>query len=391
MIEYKLIYSSLTNLDHHIQNLYNKHQLIKLQCQSIVNKNGFISRPELQKVADHNKQSRISLIRNLDNLNKNGFIQKSKYGYTLTSNQIIFNNLKLKTKNKENGKEELLFKKVQLPDDLKAIELTRMYFLINQIYGQYQFRKSNVNKTDKRTRPERFELSLFKIKLKGKYNNEMQVLRLINSLESVNLLTAIRGKLNSSGKNDCNQYTLLPFHKAKWNKIDEKRLTYKEQMRLISDQDHLWNKKKKVSTEKSKKEKKIITYSESELKFYKCLDAGLQDILVDKGILSRKTYHSFGSKKGRKVSKSMLSNLIIHSLNDSQLRSIMMTIIKPENIKVEDCVGMSYDGRLATYCYDRYSKYCYHKLSLVDADGNFNEYNDELLLPKNRQIGISLI
>jgi hypothetical protein len=233
---------------------------------------------------------------------------------------------------------------------------------------------------------------LSKILVRGKYNNEMQVLRLVNSLESVNLLAAIRGKLNSSGKNDCNQYTLLPFHKANWNKIDEKRLSYKEQMRLIADQDDFCKKKKKVSNgNKAKKEQVKITYTEAELKFYKCLDAGLQDILVDKGILSRKTYHSFGSKKGRKVSRSMLSNLIIHSLNDSQLRSMMMTVIKPTNIKVEECDGCSYDGRLTTYCYDRFKPYNYHKLTLVDEDGNFNDYYDELLLAKNGQMVISLI
>jgi len=374
MIKHKIYYKSLTALDADTQDIYNRYALIKMQCDGNTQKNGFVSKKEVERVAIANGQTKRSLVNKLSSLASNGFIEKDKWGYTLTSTKTINQKLKLSYK-KINGKEHTPFKKVELPANQNVIELSRLYYLIQQIYSQYLFR-SNVCASDNRNvkRPEKFELSIEKICVKGQYKNKMRVWRLINQLENVGLIAIIRGAKNGL-RNDCNKYTLLPFYKANWNLIDVQRrpYSYKQQLKRITGLSV--SAKKKLTT----RMKNVVVYNNSQKLFYKCLELGLQDILVQKGHLAA-TYKSFGRRKGRKVSKSMLSELLIHTLNDAELRNIVFKLMSPDQINVFETEGHYFDTRLHTFARDRYTFFNCHKVELVNSGGNFNEYEDELLI-----------
>src|SRR5579859_7889674 len=162
----KIPYQSLTETTGENYKPYNQYQLLKAQCDHVLAKPGFVSKTELQKLADNNLESKNTLVKKLNHLGTGGFITKSPWGYTLTSKNKIHNNLKFKTTKNAKGIENCPFKKLLIPktNDVKVLDVSKLYLLIQQIFNQYRFR-TNVNKSDslKAKRPENFELSIDKI------------------------------------------------------------------------------------------------------------------------------------------------------------------------------------------------------------------------------------
>lgn len=383
MSHFKIPYSALTRIPSEVKSDYNNWLLIKGYASGVVQKDGFIMKRDVQKVADLSSQSKSNLIKKLRSLVSAGLIDKNKYGYTLTSKHKI--NRKLNLINFKNGTERTPFFKYELTPSInnnRQLELIKLYYLIIQIFIQYQFR-ANAIKTDKRkTLPESFELSMEKIMKRGNYKSTMTVMRLIDDLERVKLTTIAKGAKGNLriAQKDCNQYTLHPLSKVNWNRLDNEPKDWKLFLRNL-DGKSTRKPKRKIADQKVKK---VTHYNSSEVKFQKVLKAGLQDILVEAGVLSNR-YKSFGSSAGRKLEKAKYSECLSYALNDSELRKILFKVISPKEILVENSDSYFYDARLSTYSKDRYNFFNYHQLGLVESNGNFNEYEDEFLFSKNNR------
>jgi hypothetical protein len=89
-----------------------------------------------------------------------------------------------------------------------------------------------------------------------------------------------------------------------------------------------------------------VEYSSIEKKFMWFLETGCQDILVENGILSRH-YKSFGSTRGRRVTKSMFPRLLTEILNDLELRKIFLTVFKASDLLVLNGEGIFYNTNLS--------------------------------------------
>lgn len=357
--------------------MYQVFQLIKSRS-SLTRKHGFITRKEVQRIADSNKESKSNFLRKLDKLVDAGYIVKNKWGFQLTSWKTINNNLKLyKYKKDTNGeltkKTYTPFVKAVLPEtnDVKVIEVIMMYLLIVQIHNQYQFR-ANGSKRDKRKLrpkfPENFALSADKICQRGNYNSKMEVWRLLNFLENVGLADIDRGAKVAGSYNECSTITLYPLYKASWNNLYKSRRAPSLRQQIESIPKPV--KTKRVLLKPSeKKVKKVVEYSSVENLLYKCLNAGMQDILVDEDVLS----YAYKTKAGkrRKVIKSQFSEILVHVLNDKDLRNILMTVFKPENFLITEKEGSYFDSNPDTFAKDRYKFFKYHHVQLVEAGGNF--------------------
>lgn len=391
-----LPYRSLTQLDSVQQSFYHGYLLLKQQAKPLVRKDGFIAKAELQKIADVNGESKGNLMKKIGRLVENELIEKGRYGYTLISTKKI--NRKLGLNSTRKGKEYTPFVKIENAKSLNHIELLRLYFLIVQIRSQYLYQKNGrITRRTTSQAPEYFELSLDKICKRGKYDSKMTVNRMIDALVSLKLLNRIKGKMNNEkiGHYDCNQYQITgksPF-KVNWNLLSTSTAedNFKKFLRE-SDKESFGSNKKKLRQSRILlgSTKKKAEYSEIEQKLHAFMKAGCQDILVDNGILSRH-FRSFGSRCGRKVSRSMFSKILVAILNDTELRKIFLTVFDLKDVLViENAEGMAYNPNLDVPRYRAFNSFKYDHVELVnDRSGNYDDFQDVVL--KSREVALRAI
>ena len=378
---------SLTELCPVQQTHYNQYALLKEQAAPIVRKDGFIALKEIQNIADANGESKGNLQKKIRRLVDAGFVQKSKHGVVMTSKRTIHKNLNLYYK-KKNGKEHTPFIKLDNIHSTYQFDLIRLYLLMKQIRDRYLYQKNGrTNRKLGKTAPEYFELSLDKICERGKYKSKMTVNRMIDGLVRLGLLERIKGLMNNTkiGHYDCNKYLIWnkPLSKINWGLLDcPKEIDWKALFKSLPDKPNTRLKVKRGTRRSAIKTEKTEP-NEIQKKFIWFMESGCQDILVDNGILT-KLYHSFGMKRGRRISISMIPRILTEILNDTQLREIFFTVFKPSDVMVFDkAEGSFYNSNLSIPRYRALNSFQYHHVKFVtDGTGNCSDYYDVELRSK---------
>jgi hypothetical protein len=352
----KIHYRTLTDLySTEDQSLYNAYTLLKAQCEGLTHKPGFLNRSEIKKLTTSYNASPSTIYGRLNKLAQYGYIQKSNYGYTLTSTNHINNNLNnLKQSKTKTGRLYHPYASIQIPmtNNIRVIELTRAYLLLKQIFNRKSERNGlNVKNLKSKNAPETITIALEYLRKAGKYNSKMTVSKLMDDLQTVGLLKIKKGKFNNIYCDwyDTNQYEIMPFKNAVWSRLPNSKKIKPIFTPFKGKLDSILKKK--------------TTLTDVEKGFINFIEMG-KSVLVVNGFIP----YSFLTKK---IRKNMIPNILNKVLADEQMKNIFLSVFKKENVMLLPKSKVAYDSKGNSF--DRYSNtYYIDNVVLVDQGGNYS-------------------
>lgn len=407
-------YRALTELySKEDRTLYSNFILLKSQTEDYkLKKPGFVSKSELQKVADYIRVSKYTFIKRLNYLHSKGLIQKSKYGYTLTSTKIVLDNHFNFTKSKKKNSEILYHAhaKIKLNDvinDTYVIDLMMLYALLIQIYNRKIGLQNGLNvQSRKRNKKNSLEMNisvaLEYLKKAGKYQSKTTISKMIDDLQSVRLLNVKKGELNNvTDWYEQNQYQINHISKLNLSNLHQNKKKNNDDIirEMIAyangngnANSNITRTRKRTRKCKSKRKlkphelAKIVETTAIEKRFIQ-LVYDCRSILVVNGILG----YAF---LNRKINRSMISNLLNKMMTNEATKSFLLSKFNESDFNVEKEYKTLYDP--TAFVYDRQFTYTVDKITLNDnGNGNYNSnmnimtHHESMLKAKQRRAMMS--
>jgi hypothetical protein len=351
------------------KSLYDLFMMIKSQCD-FTNKPGFLSKPEIKSLSTKFYNNKTSTVYSrLNRLSRFGYIQKTKWGYTLTSTQIVLNNLtNFKLSKTKAGNHYHPYAKIEVPDtsDTSIIELLKLYYLLRQKNNREQKSNGiNVKRSDyaSKKHPERLRIALGYLMKAGKYSSKTMVDNYLRKLESIGLIRIARGKFNHNVNSyDMNEYTIFDESVAKWKVLTktprhESVEGFMKSLSIGITKPKKVFKTTKIKTEITDLQKRFINFIERVL--------------------------------NRKIRTNWISKYLNSVLSDNNLKALFLSEFEIDNVMVNTKHRSIYD-RYASGDH-RNTTYCISVPHLVEKGGNYNgetltSYDQALSDTKNKRI-----
>lgn len=353
------------------KSLYDLFMMIKSQC-AFTNKPGYLSRNEIKTLSSKFYSNKISTVYSrLNRLSRFGYIQKTKWGYTLTSTLTVLNNLtNFKLSKTKAGNAYHPYAKIDVPDtsDTSIIELLKLYYLLRQKNNREQKSNGiNVKGSDyaSKKHPERLRIALKYLMKAGKYSSKTMVDNYLRKLESIGLITISRGKFNHAENSyDMNEYTIFDESKANWKVLTKTERYQSHEHFMLSLSNGIRKLKKAFKIKKAKVEK-----TELQKRFI----AFVERVLC------------------KKIRTNWISKYLNTILSDDDLKRKFLTEFNTDNVMVNTMHRKIYD-RYANANH-RETTYCVSVPHLVENGGNYTgdtlkSYDQSLQMATDKRLGL---